>query len=146
MGEGLRRPRANFAGKPTHTHGVSTTTNVMYERCNLQPYAHPLPPSPSVLQHRDTEDNLDATPLFDFTIDNYRKVDAIMSRYPENFKKSGIIPLLDLGQRQNDNFCSLAVMKKVAAICEVSDMEVYEVATFYTMFNKSVNQCSGAVG
>jgi len=91
--------------------------------------------SAGISQHRDTDDNTDDTP-FDFTVENYRKVDAILSRYPTNFKKSGIIPLLDLGQRQNENFCSLAVMKKVAQVCEVSDMEVYEVATFYTMFNK----------
>ena len=88
-----------------------------------------------ISQHRNTSDNTDDH-SFDFTVENYKKVDAILSRYPSNFRKSGIIPLLDLGQRQNDNFCSLAVMKKVAQICEVSDMEVYEVATFYTMFNK----------
>ena len=78
-----------------------------------------------ISQHRDTSDNTNDH-SFDFTVENYKKVDAILSRYPSNFKKSGIIPLLDLGQRQNDNFCSLAVMKKVAQNRQVSDLEIYE--------------------
>ena len=62
---------------------------------------------------------------------------AILGRYPSNYKKSAIIPLLDLAQRQNDNHLTLAAMKKVAKVVESSDMAVYEVATFYTMFNRT---------
>ena len=47
------------------------------------------------------------------------------------------MPLLWLAQEQNDNFTSLAVMKKVAKILEVPDMQVYEVASFYTMYNRT---------
>ena len=72
----------------------------------------------AIFQHRQSEENNEETP-FDFTVENYKKVKTILGRYPTNYKQSGIIPLLDLGQRQNDNFCSLAVMNKVAAICEV---------------------------
>ena len=46
------------------------------------------------------------------------------------------MPLLDLAQRQNDNFLSLAAMNKVADIVGVNPMRVYEVATFYTMYNR----------
>jgi NADH dehydrogenase (ubiquinone) flavoprotein 2 len=47
------------------------------------------------------------------------------------------MPLLDLGQRQN-GFTSISVMNEVARIVDVPPMRVYEVATFYTMFNRSV--------
>ncbi len=72
----------------------------------------------AIFQHRQADDNNEDTP-FDFTVDNYKKVKTILGRYPKNYKQSAIIPLLDLGQRQNDNFCSLSVMNKVAGICEV---------------------------
>ena len=72
----------------------------------------------AIFQHRQEDDNNEDTP-FDFTVENYQKVKTILGRYPKNYKQSGIIPLLDLGQRQNGNFCSLSVMNKVAEICEV---------------------------
>lgn len=59
-----------------------------------------------------------------------------MKKYPLNWKRSAIIPLLHLAQKQNNNFLSLSAMKKVAKITEVNEMDVYEVATFYTMFNR----------
>ena len=86
-------------------------------------------------KHRDTEDNNDATP-FDFTPENYKRVETILGKYPENYKQSACIPLLDLAQRQNDNFLTLSAMNKVAKILGVAPMRVYEVATFYTMFNR----------
>jgi NADH dehydrogenase (ubiquinone) flavoprotein 2 len=41
-----------------------------------------------------------------------------------------------LAQKQNNNFLPLSAMKKIAKITEVNEMDVYEVATFYTMFNR----------
>jgi NADH:ubiquinone oxidoreductase subunit E len=46
------------------------------------------------------------------------------------------MPLLDLGQRQH-GFCSISVMNEVARILEMPPMRVYEVATFYTMYNRT---------
>lgn len=46
------------------------------------------------------------------------------------------MPLLDLGQRQNDGWASISVMNEVARILEMPPMRVYEVATFYTMYNR----------
>lgn len=89
-----------------------------------------------ISQHRDTPDNTTSI-HFDFTVENYKKVETIMSRYPMRYKKSAVIPLLDLGQRQNGNFCTVAVMDKVASILEMPNIDVYEVATFYTMFNRT---------
>lgn len=85
--------------------------------------------------HRATRDNNDSTP-FDFTAENYKQVETILAKYPPNWKRSAIIPLLTLAQKQNDNFLSLAAMRKVARITEVNEMDVYEVASFYTMFNR----------
>ncbi|GMI28687.1 hypothetical protein TeGR_g14481, partial [Tetraparma gracilis] len=56
--------------------------------------------------------------------------------HPPSYKKSGIIPLLDLAQRQHGGWLPLAAMDKVAKIVGVAPMRVYEVATFYTMFNR----------
>ncbi|KAL4444855.1 hypothetical protein ABPG77_003905 [Micractinium sp. CCAP 211/92] len=74
---------------------------------------------------------------FDFTDANYEKVAEIMSRYPTNYKASALIPLLDLAQQQNDGWLSLAAMNRVAKILDMAEIRVYEVATFYTMFNRS---------
>lgn len=48
-----------------------------------------------------------------------------------------MIPLLDLAQRQHGGWLPLAAMNKVAQICEVGPARVYEVASFYTMFNRT---------
>lgn len=47
------------------------------------------------VQHRDTPDNNDSVP-FDFTSENYKEIDEILTRYPKNYKKSAVIPLLHL--------------------------------------------------
>ena len=60
-----------------------------------------------------------------------------MARYPDNYKASAVIPVLDLAQQQNDGWLSLAAMNGVAAVLGMAPIRVYEVATFYTMFNRS---------
>jgi NADH dehydrogenase (ubiquinone) flavoprotein 2 len=55
------------------------------------------------------------------------------------YKKGAVIPLLDLCQRQNKNWTSISVMNYVAKLLEMPPMRVYEVATFYTMFNRYVH-------
>mmetsp|Transcript_13839 Transcript_13839/g.26577 ORF Transcript_13839/g.26577 Transcript_13839/m.26577 type:complete len:299 (-) Transcript_13839:250-1146(-) len=86
--------------------------------------------------HRDSPENNDSTP-FDFTPENYELVKEVLARYPENYKRSACIPLLTLAQTQNKGFLTLAAMNKVAEIVETPAIRVYEVATFYTMFNRS---------
>jgi len=82
--------------------------------------------------HRDTAENNSKTP-FDFTKDNYSRVDAILSLYPDGHKAAALIPMLDLAQRQQ-GWLPLSAMNKVAEILKMPEMRVYEVATFYTMF------------
>ena len=73
---------------------------------------------------------------FDFTLENYKIVNTILAKYPKNYAQSAIIPLLDLAQRQCGNFLPVAAMDKVAQVCGVPPVAVYEVASFYTMFNR----------
>mmetsp|Transcript_26379 Transcript_26379/g.63308 ORF Transcript_26379/g.63308 Transcript_26379/m.63308 type:complete len:263 (+) Transcript_26379:133-921(+) len=86
--------------------------------------------------HINTPDNTPET-YFDFTEDNYKYVNKILSKYPANYKQSGIIPLLDLAQRQHGGWLPVAAMDKVASIVEAAPSRVYEVASFYTMFNRT---------
>jgi len=86
--------------------------------------------------HIDTDDNTQ-TQHFDFTEENYSRVNSIMAKYPDNYKQSAIIPLLDLAQRQNGGWLPVAAMDKVAHVVEANPSRVYEVASFYTMFNRT---------
>jgi NADH-quinone oxidoreductase E subunit len=72
---------------------------------------------------------------FKFSNENLKKVDQILKRYPEKNKKSAVMPLLYLAQRQNDNWIPLAAMKYIANYLDMPYISVYEVATFYTMYN-----------
>ncbi|BFZ64591.1 NADH:ubiquinone oxidoreductase 24 [Saitoella coloradoensis] len=90
--------------------------------------------SDALFVHRNTAHN-NPSIKFEFNTDNLKKAEVIISRYPKQYKKAAIIPLLDLGQRQL-GWTSLSVMDEVARIVGVPKMRVYEVATFYTMFNR----------
>ncbi|CAL8321045.1 unnamed protein product [Arctogadus glacialis] len=85
-----------------------------------------------IFVHRDTADNNPDTP-FEFTAENLKRIDAIISMYPVGHKQAATIPVLDLAQRQH-GWLPISAMNKVAEVLEVAPMRVYEVATFYTMF------------
>ena len=90
--------------------------------------------SDKLFVHRDTPNN-NASLKFEFTTENKRRAAEIIAKYPSQYKKAAVIPLLDLAQRQH-GWTSLAVMNYVADQLEMPPMRVYEVATFYTMFNR----------
>ena len=69
-------------------------------------------------------------------MENLKRANEIIARYPPQYKKAAVIPLLDLGQRQNKGWTSISVMNYVSKLLEMPPMRVYEVATFYTMFNR----------
>ncbi len=71
---------------------------------------------------------------FAFSEANQEKVRAIIAKYPEGRQQSAVMPLLDLAQRQ-EGWVSQAIMDHVASILSMAPIRVYEVATFYTMFN-----------
>ena len=72
---------------------------------------------------------------FLFSDENLKKVSEILKRYPEKNKKSAVMPLLYLAQKQNENWIPLAAMKYIANYLSMPYISVYEVATFYTMYN-----------
>jgi NADH-quinone oxidoreductase subunit E len=72
---------------------------------------------------------------FQFNSQNLVKVAEILAKYPAERKKSAIMPLLDLAQRQNNNWVSKDIISCVANLVEVPEIRVYEVASFYTMYN-----------
>jgi NADH-quinone oxidoreductase E subunit len=75
--------------------------------------------------------------LFKFTADNLQKANKEIKKYPKNRKASSVIALLYLAQNQNDNWIPLAAIKYVAGILDMPYIKVYEVVTFYSMFNLS---------
>jgi NADH dehydrogenase (ubiquinone) flavoprotein 2 len=91
---------------------------------------------PPPLQHRHEAHNNWETE-FDFTPANYKRLAEIVARYPDNYKQSAVIPVLDLAQQQNEGWLSLAALNRVAQVLGMAEIRVYEVATFYTMFNRS---------
>ena len=74
---------------------------------------------------------------FKFSNENLKKIEEILKRYPVKNKKSAVMPLLYLAQAQNDNWIPLAAMKYIAKYLNMPYISVYEVATFYTMYNLS---------
>jgi len=74
---------------------------------------------------------------FIFSDENLKKAENILKKYPVINKKSAVMPLLYLAQRQNENWIPLAAMKYIAKYLSISYINVYEVATFYTMYNLS---------
>lgn len=72
---------------------------------------------------------------FEFNAENQKKVKEILAKYPEDRAKSAVMPLLDLAQRQNDNWISKEAIECISKTINLPEIRVYEVATFYTMYN-----------
>jgi len=72
---------------------------------------------------------------FAFTPENLEKAKYHIGKYPAGRQASAVLPLLDLAQRQHDNWLPKAAMDYVAGLLDMAPIRVYEVATFYTMFN-----------
>ena len=63
------------------------------------------------------------------------RINELIGHYPEENRKSALIPVLHEVQDAHQNWLSIELMDKVAEILHIKPVEVYEVATFYTMFN-----------
>ena len=67
---------------------------------------------------------------------------SIIARYPQGRHKSALLPLLHIAQAESDGWLSVPVMDKVAEVLNIQPIEVYEVASFYSMYNlKPVGKC-----
>ena len=72
---------------------------------------------------------------FEFLQVNLQEAENIIKKYPKNRKASAVLALLYLVQKQHDNWIPLEAIKYVAKFLEIPYIQVYEVATFYSMFN-----------
>ena len=72
---------------------------------------------------------------FTFIKENLSKVQEIMAKYPQGKQRSAVMPLLDMAQEQMGGWISTAVMSYIANILKMPAIEVYEVASFYSMYN-----------
>lgn len=70
-----------------------------------------------------------------FSAERLAEVHEIIGRYPEGRQKSALLPVLHIAQAEFDNWLSPEVMDYVADLLGIQPIEVYEVASFYTMFN-----------
>lgn len=74
---------------------------------------------------------------FAFSAENLAQAKRVIAKYPEGKEASAVIPLLQLAQAQNDNWLPIAAMNLVAEMLHMPPVRVYEVASFYTMFNRA---------
>lgn len=73
--------------------------------------------------------------MIQFSEQALNKVKEIVARYPEGKQKSALIPVLHVAQDNFGGWLDAPVMDYVASLLQIEPIEVYEVATFYTMFN-----------
>lgn len=83
----------------------------------------------------DTGHSVSQPEHFAFTPENLEKAKSFMAKYPEGRQASAVIACLDLAQRQAGGWLPTVAMDHVASVLDMAPIRVYEVATFYTMFN-----------
>lgn len=72
---------------------------------------------------------------FSFSAENAEKATAILAKYPQDRRRSAVMPLLYLAQAQNDGWVSREAIETIAGMLSLPKIQVLEVATFYTMYN-----------
>ncbi len=72
---------------------------------------------------------------FQFNDESLKIANKVISNYPEGKQQSAVMALLYIAQRQNNNWIPLSAMKYIAKYLNMPYIKVYEVATFYTMYN-----------
>ena len=74
---------------------------------------------------------------FEFNSSSLEAANTMVAKYPKGKQQSAVMALLYIAQRQNDNWIPLAAMKYIAKFLDMPYIKVYEVATFYSMYNLS---------
>ena len=78
----------------------------------------------------------------EFNTETLELINGIIRRYPAGRQKSALLPILHIAQAENNGWLSSEVMDYVASLLEIQPIEVYEVASFYSMFNlQPVGNC-----
>ncbi|MBA2249271.1 MAG: NAD(P)H-dependent oxidoreductase subunit E [Chitinophagaceae bacterium] len=73
--------------------------------------------------------------MIQFSNDKLKVIDELIQRYPEGKQKSAILPILHMAQQEFGGWLDVGTMDYVAEILHLQPVEVYEVATFYSMYN-----------
>src|SRR5207342_899521 len=73
--------------------------------------------------------------MIQFSQEKLQKVNELISHYPQGKQKSALLPLLHIAQQEFGNWLDVPVMDYVAELLQIEPIEVYEVATFYSMYN-----------
>jgi NADH-quinone oxidoreductase subunit E len=73
--------------------------------------------------------------MIQFSERKLKEVEQIVARYPAGKQKSALLPVLHIAQQEFGNWLDVPVMDYVASLLQLDPIEVYEVATFYSMYN-----------
>ncbi|HLX93351.1 MAG TPA: NAD(P)H-dependent oxidoreductase subunit E [Puia sp.] len=73
--------------------------------------------------------------MITFSPEKLKQANELISHYPEGKQKSALLPLLHIAQEEFGNWLSVETMDYVASLLQIEPIEVYEVATFYSMYN-----------
>jgi len=73
--------------------------------------------------------------MIQFNETSLKKVAEIIARYPEGKQKSALLPVLHMAQVEFGGWLAVPVMDYVASLLQIEPIEVYEVASFYSMYN-----------
>ena len=73
--------------------------------------------------------------IFVFSAESEAEIKRHLAKYPEERKQSAVMPLLDIAQRQHDNWIPMKAIEEIADRLDMPKMRVLEVASFYTMYN-----------
>ena len=118
-----------------NTNSNTNTKNIFKQQTsktnNNQTFSHVINErlySVGLMVHRDSAEN-NSSLKWEFSKENETKVQTILKRYPPNYKRSAMIPLLDVAQQQNAGYLTVPVMNHIAELLEVAPIRVYEVAS-----------------
>jgi len=85
---------------------------------------------------------LNTKEITEFNSETLDLINGIIRRYPAGRQKSALLPVLHIAQAENKGWLSSEIMDYVALLLDIQPIEVYEVATFYSMFNlQPVGNC-----
>jgi len=70
-----------------------------------------------------------------FSTEKLNKINALITRYPQGKQKSALLPVLHIAQQESGGWLDVGTMDYVASLLQIQPIEVYEVATFYSMYN-----------
>jgi NADH:ubiquinone oxidoreductase subunit E len=132
--QGLARLLGSTAG-PTSPWGVARGAGARPQALSRSLHVTPVSNAKVHNKHIDEEYNQDDTP-FEWSKESLVAIEDVLSKYPSNYPMSAAIPVLWIAQKQHGGWLPLAAMNATAEVCKMAPILVYEVATFYTMFNR----------